>query len=141
MAVQPERALPEQSAAVTLSDRAHCARLHDGGYAARVSALPMDYHSVCQQRDGHPGRHFLSGPRHFRKSRPSDRLSTPPRRVIGELLLASEVKHVSTPAEDLMTRSPIAVRVRMLLRVMLVLSLLCAICVRASAAVNLGVVN
>ena len=48
---------------------------------------------------------------------------------------------MSTPAEGLMTRSPIAVRVRMLLRVMLVLSLLCAICVRASAAVNLGVVN
>jgi len=48
---------------------------------------------------------------------------------------------VSTPAEGLMTRSPIAVRVRMLLRVMLALSLLCAICVRASAAVNLGVVN
>jgi len=48
---------------------------------------------------------------------------------------------VSTPAEGLMTRSPIAVRARMLLRVMLVLSLLCVICVRASAAVNLGVVN
>ena len=48
---------------------------------------------------------------------------------------------MSTPAEGLMTRSPIAVRARMLLRVMLVLSLLCVICVRASAAVNLGVVN
>jgi len=48
---------------------------------------------------------------------------------------------MSTPAEGLMTRSPLAMRVRMLLRVMLVLSLLCAICVRASAAVNLGVVN
>jgi len=48
---------------------------------------------------------------------------------------------MSTPAEGLMTRSPLAMRVRMLLRVVLVLSLLCAICVRASAAVNLGVVN
>src|SRR3569832_17252 len=116
MAVQRERSLPEQSAAVTLGDRAHRARLHDGGYAARVSVLPMDYHSVCQQRDGQPGHHFLSGPRHFRKPCPSDRLSTPHRRVIGELLLASEVKHVSTPAEALMTRSSIAVRVRILLR-------------------------
>src|SRR3569833_34226 len=127
MAVQCERALPEQSVAVTLGDSAHRSRLNDGGYAARVSALAMDYYSVCQQHDGQPGCHFLSGPGHFRKSRPSDRLSTPHRRVVGELLPASEVNHVSTPAEGLMTRSPIAVRVRMLLRVMLVLSLLCVI--------------
>jgi NitT/TauT family transport system substrate-binding protein len=40
-----------------------------------------------------------------------------------------------------MSTSPLGARMRMLWRVMLVLSLLCVICVRASAAVNLGVVN